>query len=60
MMDQQSDYQIHHTMLCVGYGDITRQPADILVSSDDNYLTMGGVRWAPALQTCRFRSRRRR
>ena len=45
-MDQRTkrtaDYQINNTTFRVAYGDITKLVADALVSSDDNYLTMGG------------------
>lgn len=42
MSDRRSDYQINDATFSVEYGDITRLIADILVSSDDSYLTMGG------------------
>lgn len=35
-------YQVGSALFRVGYGDLTATPADVLVSSDDNYLTMGG------------------
>ncbi|MFX0199352.1 MAG: macro domain-containing protein [Candidatus Hodarchaeota archaeon] len=37
-----ADYQINNTIFRVVHGDITKISADALVSSDDNYLTMGG------------------
>jgi len=40
--NRSSDYTINKTVFRVCYGDITRLTADVLVSSDDNYLTMGG------------------
>lgn len=42
-----SDYRISNAIFRVTYGDITKVNADALVSSDDNYLSMGGgVSWA--------------
>lgn len=37
-----SDYKLYNTTFRVTYGDITRLPAEVLVSSDDNFLSMGG------------------
>jgi O-acetyl-ADP-ribose deacetylase (regulator of RNase III) len=37
-----ADYKINNATFRVNYGDITRLTADALVSSDDNYLSMGG------------------
>jgi O-acetyl-ADP-ribose deacetylase (regulator of RNase III) len=42
MIERTTDYKINNTKFRVTYGDITRLTADALVSSDDNYLTMGG------------------
>lgn len=42
--EQQEDFelQIDQTILRIIYGDIVDAPADVVVSSDDNRLTMGG------------------
>lgn len=37
-----ADYRIGNTTFRVTYGDITKITADAIVSSDDNYLSMGG------------------
>lgn len=37
-----SEYQLSKTILRIIYSDITKLKADVLVSSDDNYLSMGG------------------
>ena len=42
MNQRTSDYKLNETTFRVCYGDITKLVADALVSSDDNYLTMGG------------------
>ncbi len=42
MNQRVSDYKINETTFRVTYGDITKLVTDALVSSDDNYLTMGG------------------
>jgi O-acetyl-ADP-ribose deacetylase (regulator of RNase III) len=42
MTTRSSEYRINDALLIVQYGDITACKADILVSSDDNYLSMGG------------------
>lgn len=42
MIQRTSDYKINNTTFRVTYGDITQIVADALVSSDDNYLSMGG------------------
>ena len=42
MPDRSTDYRINETTLSVVYDSITRVQADALVSSDDNYLSMGG------------------
>lgn len=42
MTERTADYKINNTTFRVTYGDITRLTADALVSSDDNFLTMGG------------------
>src|SRR4051812_5590825 len=42
MVRRTADYKINKTTFRVAYGDITKLVADALVSSDDNYLTMGG------------------
>jgi len=42
MTARATDYKINNTTFRVNYGDITRLTADALVSSDDNYLSMGG------------------
>ena len=41
-MVRTTDYTINNTIFRVTYNDITRISADALVSSDDNYLSMGG------------------
>ena len=35
-------YRIGHSTLTLEFGDITKSEADVLVSSDDSYVTMGG------------------
>lgn len=35
-------YKVGHSSLRLEFGDITRSNADVIVSSDDSYLTMGG------------------
>jgi O-acetyl-ADP-ribose deacetylase (regulator of RNase III) len=40
--DRSAEYRIGRTTLSVVYGSITKVEADALVSSDDNYLSMGG------------------
>ncbi|MEV0310634.1 macro domain-containing protein [Nonomuraea fuscirosea] len=35
-------YRIGSSLFRVGYGDLAESAAEVLVSSDDNYLTMGG------------------
>jgi O-acetyl-ADP-ribose deacetylase (regulator of RNase III) len=40
--DRSTDYRINETTLSVVYDSITKVRADALVSSDDNYLSMGG------------------
>lgn len=42
MSNRTADYKINNTTFRVCYGDITKLTADALVSSDDNYLSMGG------------------
>jgi O-acetyl-ADP-ribose deacetylase (regulator of RNase III) len=45
MVDEQlrgTAYQIGQSVFRVGYGDLTKSSAEVLVSSDDNYLSMGG------------------
>lgn len=42
MIQRTSDYKINNTTFRVTYGNITQIVADALVSSDDNYLSMGG------------------
>ena len=42
MNGRTADYKINNATFRVSYGDITQLTADALVSSDDNYLTMGG------------------
>ena len=42
MNGRTADYKINNATFRVNYGDITRLTADALVSSDDNYLSMGG------------------
>lgn len=37
-----ADYKLHDTVFRVTYGDITRLSVNVLVSSDDSYLSMGG------------------
>ena len=37
-----ADYRLNNTTFRVTYGDITQQTVDGLVSSDDNFLSMGG------------------
>jgi len=41
-MTRQRTYQISASTLSLQFGDITGSKADVLVSSDDSYLTMGG------------------
>jgi O-acetyl-ADP-ribose deacetylase (regulator of RNase III) len=40
--DRSTDYRINETTFSVVYESITKVQADALVSSDDNYLSMGG------------------
>ncbi len=40
MINQTTDYPIHHTTVRLTYGDLTQIEADILVSSDDSFLSM--------------------
>jgi O-acetyl-ADP-ribose deacetylase (regulator of RNase III) len=42
MTERTTDYKINATTFRVTYGDITQLVADAVVSSDDNYLSMGG------------------
>jgi O-acetyl-ADP-ribose deacetylase (regulator of RNase III) len=42
MSNRTADYKINNSTFRVCYGDITQLTADALVSSDDNYLSMGG------------------
>lgn len=42
MTERTADYKINNATFRVTYGDITQLVADALVSSDDNYLSMGG------------------
>jgi O-acetyl-ADP-ribose deacetylase (regulator of RNase III) len=42
MTKRTADYKINNATFRVTYGDITQLTADALVSSDDNYLSMGG------------------
>ena len=42
MTTTQRKYRIGQSTLCLEFGDITTSRADVLVSSDDSYLTMGG------------------
>jgi O-acetyl-ADP-ribose deacetylase (regulator of RNase III) len=41
-MIQNTNYSIGDSTFAITYADITSVPADALVSSDDNYLSMGG------------------
>ena len=41
MPQRTSAYNLNDTTFRVTYGDITQMDADILVSSDDNHLSMG-------------------
>ena len=41
-MTKQRTYQVGASTLSLQFGDITTSNADVLVSSDDSYLTMGG------------------
>lgn len=41
-MQQRRSYQVGKSTLTLEFGDITASTADVLVSSDDSYLTMGG------------------
>ncbi len=40
--ERTTDYKLSNTIFRVTYGDITKFKADVLVSSDDSHLTMGG------------------
>jgi O-acetyl-ADP-ribose deacetylase (regulator of RNase III) len=40
--ERTADYRLNNTTFRVTYGDITQQIVDALVSSDDNFLSMGG------------------
>jgi O-acetyl-ADP-ribose deacetylase (regulator of RNase III) len=40
MIDRNTEYQINNTTVRVTYGDITQIQADVLVSSDDSFLSM--------------------
>lgn len=51
MTERTADYKINNTTFRVAYGDITQLTADALVSSDDNYLSMGGGVSASLLRT---------
>ncbi len=42
MIERTADYKINNTTFRVVYGDLSQLTSDALVSSDDNYLTMGG------------------
>src|SRR5262249_11261205 len=42
MLRREAIYRFHRSEFCVRYGDLTKVIADALVSSDDNYLSMGG------------------
>ena len=42
IMQQRRTYQVGKSTLTLEFGDITASRADVLVSSDDSYLTMGG------------------
>jgi O-acetyl-ADP-ribose deacetylase (regulator of RNase III) len=42
MITRSSEYRINNAIFAVQYGDITQCSADVIVSSDDNYLSMGG------------------
>jgi O-acetyl-ADP-ribose deacetylase (regulator of RNase III) len=39
---QGATYRIGRSVFRVGYADLAQSPAEVLVSSDDNYLSMGG------------------
>ena len=41
-MIKDTNYSIGDVIFAITYADITSVPADALVSSDDNYLSMGG------------------
>ncbi|MDA0159261.1 macro domain-containing protein [Solirubrobacter ginsenosidimutans] len=41
-LQRETVYEIGRARFRVGYGDLTLVTADVLVSSDDNYLSMGG------------------
>ena len=41
-MQRRHTYQVGESTLSLEFGDITTSKADVLVSSDDSYLTMGG------------------
>jgi O-acetyl-ADP-ribose deacetylase (regulator of RNase III) len=41
-IERVANYKLNNTVFRVTYGDITQIQADALVSSDDNYLSMGG------------------
>lgn len=42
IMQQKRTYQVGQSILTLEFGDITASKADVMVSSDDSYLTMGG------------------
>src|SRR5712691_11316035 len=42
MITRSAEYNMNGVIFAVQYGDITACSADVLVSSDDNYLSMGG------------------
>ena len=42
MTERTADYKINNTTFRVTYGNITQLVTDVVVSSDDNYLSMGG------------------
>jgi len=42
MIDRKSEYRINNSTFVIQYGDITNIQADVIVSSDDNYISMGG------------------
>jgi O-acetyl-ADP-ribose deacetylase (regulator of RNase III) len=42
MEDRSTEYLINYKIFRVIYGDITQQQVEVLVSSDDNLLSMGG------------------
>lgn len=41
-MQKRRTYKVGDSTLSLEFGDITSSPADVLVSSDDSFLTMGG------------------